>query len=126
MEFSVFALVLLAAACHAAWNAVIKREADPFVIAVWIAVASMVVALPLMPFTGFPTIASWPWLAASVALHVAYWVGLTEAYKTGDMGQVYPIARGTAPLMTAAVSVLWLAEPLTWRAWLGILSSPAA
>lgn len=120
MDASVFALVLLAAACHAAWNAVIKREADPFSIAVSIAVASMLVALPLVPFTGFPPPAAWPWLAASVALHVGYWIGLTEAYRTGDMGQVYPIARGSAPLMTAGISALWLAEALSWRGWTGI------
>jgi drug/metabolite transporter (DMT)-like permease len=58
---------------------------------------------------------------ASVILHLGYYVGLTEAYRAGDMGQVYPIARGSAPLMTATASTLILGEAIGLGGWVGIV-----
>jgi drug/metabolite transporter (DMT)-like permease len=120
MDPYVFAAVLFAAACHAGWNAVIKVGLDPFTTTALIAIAAGIVALPILPFVGLPIAAAWPWVIASVILHLAYYIGLTEAYRTGDMGQVYPIARGSAPLMTAGVSTLWLGEKLGIVGWFGI------
>ena len=121
MDAHVFALVLFAAACHAGWNAVIKLGVEPFTATALIAVASGIVALPLLAFTGLPAAAAWPWVAASVVLHIGYYIGLTEAYRSGDMGQVYPIARGSAPLMTVAVSAFALGEAIGALAWSGIV-----
>jgi len=121
MDPFVFAAVLLAAACHAAWNAVLKLRLDPFRTIALIAIASAIVALPALPFVGVPPAAAWPWVIASVVLHLGYYIGLTEAYRTGDMGQVYPIARGSAPLMTAAVSTTFLGERLGLIGWSGIV-----
>ena len=73
-----------------------------------------------MPVFGLPPAAAWPWVIASVILHLGYYVGLTEAYRSGDMGQVYPIARGSAPLMTATASTLVLGEVLGVAGWVGI------
>src|SRR3712207_5941206 len=112
MEPFVFAAVLFAAACHAGWNAVIKIGLDPFTTTSLIAIGAGVAALPLVPTVGVPVSAAWPWLIASVILHLFYYVGLTEAYRAGDMGQVYPIARGSAPLMTATASTWLLGEQL--------------
>jgi drug/metabolite transporter (DMT)-like permease len=120
MDTTVFIAVLIAAACHAGWNAVIKLGLEPFTATALIAIAAGLVALPLAPFVGLPAPASWPWLFASVLLHVGYYIGLTEAYRAGDMGQVYPIARGTAPLLTATVSTLVLGEALGLTAQIGI------
>ena len=120
MDPFVFGLVLFGAACHAGWNALIKFGLEPFTTMALIAIASMLVALPMAPFVGFPVAEAWPWLIASVILHLGYYIGLTEAYRTGDMSQVYPIARGSAPLMTATASATLLGEVLSWRAWLGI------
>lgn len=119
MDNLVFAAVLFGAACHAAWNAVIKFGLEPFTTTALIAVASGVVAAPFMAVLGMPAEPSWPWLVASIILHVGYFTGLTEAYRAGDMGQVYPIARGSAPLLTAAGSVL-IGETLAPIGWLGI------
>src|SRR5688500_3189172 len=119
METYVFLAVLLAAACHAGWNAVIKFGLDPFTTIALITVAAGIVALPLVPVFGWPPAEAWPWVAASVVLHLGYYIGLTEAYRTGDMGQVYPIARGSAPLMTATVSTSLLGEVLGARGWIG-------
>jgi drug/metabolite transporter (DMT)-like permease len=121
MDSFVFAAVLFAAACHAGWNAVIKFGLDPFATTALIAIGSMLVALPFVPFVGLPAADAAPCLAASVVLHLGYYVGLTEAYRTGDMGQVYPIARGTAPLLTATVSTSMLGEALGVAGWAGLL-----
>jgi drug/metabolite transporter (DMT)-like permease len=117
----VFAAVLLAAACHAGWNAFLKVGLDPFTTTALIAVMSAMVALPALPFVGFPPAVAWPWIIASMVLHLGYYIGLTEAYRTGDMGQVYPIARGSAPLMTAVASTFLVGEKLSLQGWLGIL-----
>jgi drug/metabolite transporter (DMT)-like permease len=120
MDPFVFAAVLFAAACHAGWNAVIKIGLDPFASTALIAVGAALVALPLVPLVGTPVVAAWPWLIASVALHLAYYIGLTEAYRAGDMGQVYPIARGSAPLMTAVAGTWLIGEQLGVLGWSGI------
>lgn len=86
-----------------------------------VAVASGIVALPVVPFVGWPVMASWPYLFASLIIHVFYYVWLAEAYRSGDLGQVYPIARGSAPLMTAVGSVLIFGDVLGVLGWIGIL-----
>ena len=113
MELHVFLAVLASALCHASWNAGLKMRVDPGVAITIVAVAGGVVALPLLFITGWPARASWPHLAISTVLHVGYFKVLAEAYRAGDLSQVYPIARGTAPLLTAAGSLLILAEPAT-------------
>lgn len=122
MDPFVFAAVLFGAACHAGWNAVIKFGLDPFSTTSLIAVGAGVVALPLLAVFGLPAAAAWPWVLASVILHLGYYIGLTEAYRTGDMGQVYPIARGTAPLLTTAISTIVLHERIGWVAVCGIVA----
>ena len=97
---------------HAGWNAVLKIRLDPFLSAVLIAIAGGLIAAPVLIWTGWPRAEGWPWLAASVVLHLGYYIGLTEAYRRADMSQVYPIARGSAPLMTTLVSVVALGEPV--------------
>jgi drug/metabolite transporter (DMT)-like permease len=121
MNSLVFAAVLFAAACHAGWNAAIKRGLDPLATTIAIAVGSGVVAVPLLLFTGLPVAAAWPWVVASVLIHLVYFAALIESYRSGDMGQVYPIARGSAPLLTAAGSALVIGEHIALVAWLGIV-----
>jgi drug/metabolite transporter (DMT)-like permease len=121
MSMSVFIAVLFGAACHAGWNAFLKIRLEPFTAMALISTISGIVVLPIIPFLPFPPAAAWPWIGASMVFHLGYFVGLSEAYRTGDMGQVYPIARGTAPLMTATVGSFVVGEVLGLRAWLGIL-----
>jgi drug/metabolite transporter (DMT)-like permease len=108
----VFLAVLFAAACHAGWNASIKRTLDPLATTVLIAIGAGLVALPVIPFAGWPALPSWPWLIASIVIHLFYFAGLIESYRTGDLGQVYPIARGAAPLMTATMTTIFVGERL--------------
>jgi len=121
MDSLVFAAVLLAAAAHAGWNAAIKRGLDPLVTTVLIAVGAGVVALPILVAVGPPAAPAWPWVIASVVVHLGYFAGLIEAYRAGDMSQVYPIARGSAPLLTALISTAWLGERLGLLGWVGLL-----
>ena len=121
MDPFVFGVVLLAAFFHASWNALIKVRLDPFLAIVLIAAAAAVVSAPLLFFVPIPPLPAWPWLIASVITHVGYYVGLSRAYRAGDMGQVYPIARGTAPLMTAAGGALLVGENFSLIGWAGII-----
>src|SRR5450756_2257252 len=122
MENVVFLSVLFAAACHAGWNALIKIGLDPLSTTTLISIGSGVVALALVPLTGVPAWAAWPWLIASVIIHLVYFAALIESYRTGDLGQVYPIARGSAPLMTAAATTVLVGEHLSLVGWSGIVA----
>jgi drug/metabolite transporter (DMT)-like permease len=122
MDPFVFGAVLLAAAFHASWNALIKFRLDPFLAIVLIAAAAGIVSLPGLLFVPVPPLAAWPWLIGSVITHVGYYVGLSAAYRSGDMGQVYPIARGTAPLMTAMGGAILLGENFSLFGWIGIVA----
>jgi len=121
----VFAAVLFAAACHAGWNALVKVGLDPLSTTILIAAGAAVVSLFGLPFVGMPASAAWPWVIASVAVHVFYFAALAESYRTGDLGQVYPIARGAAPLMTATASAFFVGEQLSLSGWSGIVALAA-
>lgn len=121
MENIVFLAVLFAALCHAGWNALIKVGLDPLSATTLISIGSGVVALLLLPLAGLPAWESWPWLLASVIIHLFYFAALIEAYRSGDLGQVYPIARGAAPLMTAAATTVFVGEQPGPAGWGGIV-----
>jgi drug/metabolite transporter (DMT)-like permease len=120
MDPLVFTAVLVAAAMHAGWNASLKLRLDPLLAMTRITTVAGIVAFPALVWFGMPRLESWPWLAGSIVLHLGYYVALTEAYRHADMSQVYPIARGGAPLMTTVGSLLLLNEPITLRGGLGI------
>jgi drug/metabolite transporter (DMT)-like permease len=120
MDAFVFAAVLLAAACHAGWNATIKRGLDPLATTVLISIGASIVSALFLPVVGLPAMAAWPWCIASVLIHLVYFAALIESYRAGDMGQVYPIARGSAPLMTATATTVFIGERLGLLGWCGI------
>jgi drug/metabolite transporter (DMT)-like permease len=122
MTTTIFVAVLLAALCHASWNALIKVALDPLSSTTLILCGATVFALAAVPFVPLPAAASWPYLAASSVIHLLYFGSLAEAYRTGDLGQVYPIARGAAPLMTATAGTLIVGEHLSVLAWCGIVA----
>jgi drug/metabolite transporter (DMT)-like permease len=121
MDVTVFIAVLAAAACHAGWNAVIKGGGDPLMTTAIVTIAAGLVGLPFWPWVGLPSAAAWPWVIASIVVHLFYFASLIEAYRHGDLSQVYPIARGAAPLMTAAASTVIIGEQLSLLAWGGLL-----
>lgn len=121
MDPIVFFAVLAAAAFHAGWNALLKVNLEPLTAISLISVACGVVVLPFAFIVPLPEPEAWPFIAMSLAIHLVYYVALAQAYRFGDLSQVYPIARGTAPLITALGTALWIGEPLGTLGWLGIV-----
>lgn len=117
--------VLLAALLHAGWNAVAHAVPDRQVGFFLLNLAVAAVAIPFLPFTGLPAAAAWPFLLGSVVLHAAYNLLLLRSYQLGDFGQTYPLARGTAPLVVAVVSVSVVGQPLGLREAVGVLTVSA-
>jgi drug/metabolite transporter (DMT)-like permease len=113
LSLPVFLAVLTAAALHAGWNAIIKIRLDPLLAMTLICGACGAIALPALLFTGLPRPAAWPWIFASVTIHLGYYLFLAEAYRRADMGQIYPIARGSAPLLTALASLMLVHDKIT-------------
>ena len=105
MGTTVFLAVLLAAALHATWNALVKSGSEPHAAMAGVVVGHVPVALAAVALSPLPSAEALPWLAAGIGLHVLYQFCLLGAYRVGDLTQVYPIARGSAPLIVAAVSV---------------------
>ena len=122
MATLVFVAVLVAAACHGGWNALIKVGLDPLSTTILIVIGAAAVSLAGLPFAGMPASAAWPWLIGSAVIHLLYFAALIESYRFGDLGQVYPLARGSAPLMTAIASTLLIGEHLSLRGWTGIVT----
>lgn len=91
----------------------LKVRLDPLLAMVLIHAAGTLIALPALIYTGLPNVESLTWLIASTVLHLGYYFALAGAYRLADMGQVYPVARGSAPLLTGLFSVLLLGEPIT-------------
>jgi drug/metabolite transporter (DMT)-like permease len=121
MSLEVIGLVLVAAAFHATWNALIKIRGDRLIVMVVVTLAGSLFSLLVVPFVGAPAPASWAFLAASIVLHTGYHFFLPTAYNHGDLGQVYPIARGSSPLLVAIGAFAFAGEALTPIALLGIL-----
>jgi len=113
LDTAVFLAVLGAAVMHAGWNAIVKVGLDRFSSILLLSMVQGGLALALLPFFAAPLAASWPWLIASALLHIGYKLFLIQAYRHGDLSQVYPLARGSAPLIVALVGALFLGEIMT-------------
>jgi drug/metabolite transporter (DMT)-like permease len=116
----VFLAVLAAAFMHAGWNALIKVRLDPFLSISLMSLGMGAISLACLPFVAVPAGWTWVWIWASVALHIGYKLFLVRAYRIGDLGQVYPLARGTAPLLTALGSAVLIGEVVSPTAGIAI------
>lgn len=112
MDLYVLALVLLAAAAHAAWNAWLKDSGDRLSSIAALAVGWLIVGCISIPIVGSPGIASWPYLMATTVVHTAYAMLLITAYRHAEFSLAYPIARGTGPLLVALSAPLFISESL--------------
>jgi drug/metabolite transporter (DMT)-like permease len=105
--------VLTGSFLHALWNMLVRRGAHPEAFAWWLAAAATVVYLPLGAYllmtVGLPR-PGWPFVAVTAVVHVFYFILLGRAYEHGDLGLVYPIARGTGPLLVPAIAIPLLGE----------------
>ncbi|WP_414473395.1 EamA family transporter [Microvirga sp. M2] len=122
MEPVVFAAVLSAACLHAGWNAIIKVGLDRFSSLLLIVLAQVGLSVILLPFFAFPAAAAWPWILVSAVIHTGYKLSLISAYEHGDLSQVYPLARGAAPLIVALVSTIFVGEAMSVPKLLAIAS----
>ncbi len=113
MDLIVFLAVLAGAAMHAGWNALVKTGLDRTTSIFLLALIQGAISLALLPLFAMPSALSWPWIAVSAFLHSGYKIFLIRAYEHGDMSQVYPLARGSAPLIVAVAGVFLLQENLT-------------
>ncbi len=111
-------LVLCAAVIHAGWNFLLKRSGGGTVFVWWFATLSAVIYAPIAvgilwyvkPALGWQHIGL---ISASAALHTAYYMLLDRGYRSGDLSLVYPLARGSAPLITVLCAVVLLDETPT-------------
>ncbi len=121
MEPFVAAIVLLSAMMHAGWNALVKRGADGLVVQASVVAGGALLALPLLAAVPPPPPALWGYLIASAFIHGLYFWILAAAYRFGDLSLVYPIARGSGPLLVAALSAGFLGELLDGREIAGLV-----
>lgn len=121
LTWPVIAAVLLGALLHAGWNALVKSSGDKAVDTALVHFLGALVALPLALLVGLPRPESWPFIAASLFIHVGYYIALAGAYQHGELGLTYPIMRGFAPLLVALGSSAVIGEVPTPGAWLGIV-----
>lgn len=125
LTWPVIAAVLFGALLHAGWNALVKSSSDKSLDTALIHLLGSLVAIPLVALAGWPPVQAWPFLGASLVIHVAYYTALAGAYRHGDLGLTYPLMRGTAPMLVALSATLTLGETLSGLAWAGVVAVSA-
>ena len=114
-------LVLLAAAIlHAGLNLLVKQAADKHLFTWWALVAGSILFSPILLQAGTWPARIWPYALASALCEAAYFVALATAYRLADFSLAYPLARGTAPLLLALGSIVFLRERLRLGGVLGL------
>ncbi len=120
MPTDALVLTLSAAVMHASWNAIVKVGMDRAMVLALIALAHTIVGAVMIAVAGIPDPASWAFILASTLLHYGYYVCLHHAYRLGDLSQVYPLARGVAPLLVALGAWAFAGEALPAAGWAAI------
>ncbi len=114
-------LTLFAALLHAGWNTLLRSGTDRLwsmtIMCLTIALACAVI----VPFLPLPAGASWQYALLSAVLHVGYNLCLVRSYQCGDLGQTYPIARGSSPLMVTCAAAVFAGENIAFNALGGIM-----
>jgi drug/metabolite transporter (DMT)-like permease len=120
MSVTVVALALFAAVLHATWNAFLRSGADRLWTVTVMSLAMTVVAIPFAAILPLPSSGAWPYLLLSSCLQVGYSVFLVAAYRYGELGQIYPIVRGSVPLLVTLGGLAFAGERLTAHAMIGV------
>lgn len=113
MSSLVFAAVIASAVMHAGWNVIVKLRLDRLSALFLIQGLMGVLGLGMILVFPAPEWACWPYVLASGIFHTGYNLFLARSYRTGDMGQVYPIARGSAPMLSFLGAYVLTGELLT-------------
>jgi drug/metabolite transporter (DMT)-like permease len=103
-------IVLLAAVLHASWNALLRASTDRLWSMTVMCAAIGIACAVLAPFVSLPLLASWPYAFLSALIHVGYSLFLVRTYRTGDLGQTYPISRGSSPVLVTLGAVTFAGE----------------
>lgn len=120
MTIDVMLAVLLGALLHAVWNAMIRGSDNRTLDTVLVVAGAGALMIAMLPFAPLPAPASWPYVIASGAIHVAYFLLVAMSYRHGELSFVYPIMRGSAPAASAIAAALLLAEVPAAGGWLGV------
>lgn len=121
MSLTVFFAVLAAAFCHAGWNLLVKMKLDRLLALFLLQVMIGGMALVMLAVFPWPAAAALPFAVSTGLLHAGYNVFLARAYQTADLSQIYPIARGTAPLVTLLGASLFAGDRLAPAALAGLI-----
>lgn len=125
MSLSALALVVLAGFIHASWNIAAKKAGGDVRFACFCALIMMVAWAPVGLWLGWQQVPAWDatawWLVGiSGVLHVVYFVVLLRGYRKADLTVVYPLARGSGPLLSSAVAIVLLGEQISALGLAGI------
>lgn len=114
-------LVIFSAVLHASWNALLKSGGDRLHSIAVMALSAGAVSAVWAIFLPIPLVESWFYIGLSVALHVVYNFLLVLAYRHGDLGVTYPVARGSSPMLVAAGAAILAGERLDVLTLVGIV-----
>ena len=112
LSLAVTLAVIAAAVTHAAWNAIAHGIKDQTLAFALIGVGGIAIGIPLIIVAALPRADCWPYLLGSVAIHVFYNLLLMRCYRLGEFSQVYPLARGTSPLVVTILAAIFVHEHL--------------
>lgn len=127
MPLTALALVVLAGFIHACWNIAAKKAGGDVRFAAFTSVVMMLFWAPLGVWLGWQQLPEWgvrEWalVAASAALHVVYFIVLLRGYRKADLTVVYPLARGSGPLLTSLVAITVLGEEISTAGLIGMVA----
>ena len=108
MDDNVFFLVLFATVMHAFWNGMVKKHPDKVIAVSGIVFGHVPCSIAAIIFLPRPSVESIPYIILSVVIHQGYQWFLLRSYQIGDLTKVYPIARGSGPLVATIISILFL------------------
>jgi drug/metabolite transporter (DMT)-like permease len=120
MSSTVIGLTLFAAVLHATWNAALRSGVDRLWFITVMSFATTLAAIPFALLLPLPLPKSWMYLGISAVLQVVYSIFLAHAYRYGELGQVYPIVRGSVPLMVSIGGFVLAGQRLSSSALLGV------
>lgn len=126
MSLQAFALIIFAGVIHAGWNIAAKKAGGDARFAFFTSLLLIVFWAPLARWVGRDVVGSWGWqawalVAVSGVLHLAYYVILLRGYRKADLTVVYPLARGSGPLISSLFAIVVLGEEISQLGMLGVL-----
>jgi drug/metabolite transporter (DMT)-like permease len=125
MPASALLLVLIAGSIHASWNIAAKKAGGDARFALFTSIFQTIVWAPLGIWCAWDVVPGWGWrewllIAVTGLLHVGYYIILLRGYRKADLTVVYPMARGSGPLLSSLFALLFLGESLSALGGFGI------